>query len=574
MRLLSALLSPLRLLLRLLAWPLAARRRRRAAGEGWLELWLEGAVVELPTPPRLPAWLRRRLGRKDPPRVALSRLRRFAELASADPRVKGVLIRLGPLGGAWASAEAIRAALVELREAGKRVVVHIPHAADNRAYAIATAADEILIPPVGAIAAVGTAARGLYLREALSRLGIEIAVAAAGRYKSAPERFTRDTRSKADLEQTRALVDGLDAALVGWIEEGRGLSREAAVAALDAAPLVGAEAERHGLVDGLARDEALLGRLSSGDAVPKLVGAGSYLEAREPRPLFGRRRPRHVGLVEVHGAIVEARSGFSDAMDKAAEQAVVVADLRAALEDDAIAAVVLHVDSRGGGVMASDAICSAVRRLDADKPVIACFGDVAASGGYYVACGARGIVASPLTVTGSIGVFAMLPVAAGLSARLGLHHDVVKNRENADLFDLWRARSPREQDHLQREIDQLYGGFLDLVAEARKLERSAVAELAEGRVWLGRDAAERGLVDGLGGLPEALARAREAAGGRVEDRPLRVRARRSVLPRPPPPEAPKATAALLGLLGDPRLLELAAVQAATPGRQACLWAPL
>jgi len=226
----------------------------------------------------------------------------------------------------------------------------------------------------------------------------------------------------------------------------------------------------------------------------------------------------------------------------------VVDDLRAALADKSVGAVVLHVNSRGGSVTASEAIWAAVRRVDKDKPVIACFGDVAASGGYYVACGARNIVAAPLTVTGSIGVFGMLPTWPELAARFGVGHDVIKNFDNAALYDPWGGLDARALAHVQREVEGMYEDFVGKVSDARRLPVETVKAVAEGRVWMGTAAREHHLVDGLGGITEAIDRAKSEAGGRFEADPVLVHSLRS-RPRPAPFEAKTEKASLQGHAG-------------------------
>jgi signal peptide peptidase SppA len=254
------------------------------------------------------------------------------------------------------------------------------------------------------------------------------------------------------------------------------------------------------------------------------------------RPRKRRRKKKAVGVVEVHGAIVEQATMYGSYLDRLAVQKSVVSDLRAALEEPRIGAVVLHVDSRGGSVTASDAIYSAVQRLNREKPVIACFGDVSASGGYYVACGARAIVCSPLTLTGSIGVFAMYPTWPELGRRYGVGHDVIKNHAHAALYDPWTDMPAEAREHAEREVEAMYETFLALVAGARGRTRDQIHEVAQGRVWSGSAAHAAGLIDGLGGMPEAIERAKEGAPDLsfAED-PVIVRAR-GTLDRP---DAPK-----------------------------------
>jgi protease-4 len=581
-RLLLALLLPLRVLLRVALLPLRVLARRRVMPrDGWVELTLEGTIVEQWAPPRLPPIVRRFLGREIEPHVVLTRVKRLVDIVARDPRAAGLLVRLGSLDGGWASAAALRRELSRVRSAGKRVVVYVKKTADNKDYYVATASDRIIAAPAEVLAPVGSAASTLFMKDTLQRAGIVMEAAAAGRYKSAPEAFTRSDRSEFDRLQTRRLVDSIDGTLADAIAEGRKVDHTRAKEMIDRSPLVGVLAKNEGLCDALARDEDLPAALKTAaglEKVPPLVEAPRYVEAKSIRPIVSRRKKR-VGIVEVHGAIIERASPIADYLDQVAAERAVVTNLRAALESREVGAIILHVNSRGGGVGASDSIYAAARRADRDKPVIACFGDIAASGGYYVACGARAIVASPLTVTGSIGVFALLPVVAGLVSRLGLQHDVIKNHLHADLDDPLRPRTDEERAHADREVGAMYEEFTGLVSSARNIPKSEMPEIAEGRVWTGADAFERKLLDGLGGMDEALDRARTAAGGRFEDEPALVRSRRHI-PRPAPPEEEEAHArlqtALLALLGPQRelLMEIAAVTTGAPRARAFAYAPI
>jgi protease IV len=565
LRLLRKLVAPILFLLALLWRPLRARSRRKALQKyGWLELQLEGEVVEVRHPPRIHPLVQRILRREEPIKVVLSRLRKFTEEVTDDPHAKGVLVRLGMLAGGWASAAEIRSLLARIRDAKKEVVIHLINHVGNKELMIASAGTKILMTPSGMFAAVGTAVPGLFLKEALEKIGVKIEVAGAGRFKSAPERFTRTDRSSFDREQTQALIDEFDDALLAAVTEGRVLERDAAVKMLDRAPIIGSQAKASGFVDAVARDEDLgefIKDLEETDEAPVLVGAGTYLALRHMPPIV-RTRKKSVGIIEVHGPIVDAAPGMPQYPDRLAVDRAVVADLRGALEDSSIDAVVLHVDSRGGSVTASDAIYSAVQRLDKEKPVVACFGDVSASGGYYVACGARSIVASPLTITGSIGVFAMLPTWPKLTEMLRVGHDVIKNRRNADLYDPWSGLDDEDRSHAQEGVAAMYDAFISLVATARGLTKEEVHAVAEGRVWTGKAARSHRLLDGLGGMEEAIDRAKDAAGGRFHKDPVLIKARGHLL-RPRPYEKKDAvpsrmTTQLLSMLPDPRLHSLLA----------------
>lgn len=554
MRIIRALLFPLTFLARLLAYPFRLRARRRLLkGDGWAELWIEGEVMELRPVER---WaqdvLRKILRRTEGPRVVLSRLRRFVDAFVADPHARGVLVRVGPLSAGWAAADEIRRQLLRVQRAGRQVVVFMDPAAGNREVLVASAATRLCMPPSGSLAATGTAAPGLFLKDTLAKLGVTMEVAAMGRYKSAPEQFTRTDCSPYDREQTEALVHALDHALVDGLIEGGRFDADSAQALLTESPMVGTHAKAQGFVQSLVREEDLVEEVQTvGDLEepPTLLGAGTYVDAYALRSPFARRKKR-VGVVEVHGSIVDQAPGFGGGGERMAVRRAVVDDVRAALSDKSIGAVVLHVNSRGGSVTASDAIFAAVRRLNFDKPVIACFGDVAASGGYYVACGARAIVASPLTVTGSIGVFAMLPTWPELGRKLAVGHDVIKQYANAGLYDPWSGLDDRARAHAAKEVGAMYQDFLALVADARGRTPDEIHQVAEGRVWIGAEAKAQGLVDGLGGMEEAVARAKEEAGGAFEAEPVLVHALRP-RPRPQPYQPDKKSGA--GVIGLPSL---------------------
>ncbi|MEM7674380.1 MAG: signal peptide peptidase SppA, partial [Myxococcota bacterium] len=512
----------------LFIWPWRRRARHRAlAKTGWLELRLTGDVVELPPSVDVAqAFVRRLLKRKDPPRVVLLRLRKLVDELISDSYAKGVLVRIGPLKGGWAAASSVFTELQRLREAGRQIVVHLEGGANNRQAMVAAAGTRVLMTPAATMSATGVASSGLFLREALEHFGLKVEATSHGRYKSAPDQFTRTDRSEADVEQTKAILDQMDNALIDSLMTGRVLNRADAEALIDAAPMVGTHAVQAGFCDELARDEDLpkvLRSLNDGQA-PEPMGASVYLRRRKLPKLWPVRQ-RQIGVVRVHGTILDERAQIPLPDQQGAIAEAVVDDLRTALTDDQIGAVVLHVDSRGGSVTASDVIYAAVDRLNQDKPVIACFGDVATSGGYYVACGARAIVASPLTLTGSIGVFGLIPTWAKLTERLSIGHDTLKNRKNAAMYDPWAGLDEQTRAHAQKEVDAMYDTFVGLVAKARGLSTEEVDAVAQGRVWTGQDARQRRLVDDLGGFTAAVDLAKTEAGGIFADDPVIVSAK-------------------------------------------------
>jgi len=518
--LLRLLLAPFILLFRLLLLPLRALRSSRACRKGaLLEVKLTGRVQEGPSRPRR-WWPPRALSpSREQKRVHVHGLSRFIDEVIADPRPAGVLLTIDSLSGGWASIAALREELLRLRTAGKRLVAWLPHGGDEREIFVATAAETIVAPPSSDIGLKGVRSEGIFLKKTLDAIGIDVELHARKEFKSAADRLTRESRSEPDRVQTEALLDAVDRALVDAIAQGRAIDPARAREIVDAGPTRASVAKERGLVDLLGHDDDLSTLLGA-----KIEKAASYFvrrrSGRDLRPLLFRKRV--IGVVQVHGGITSVTSPLARALGPVADEAQVVADLRAAERDPRVAAVILDVDSPGGTVTASDAIFAAAKRLATKKPVIARMGDVAASGGYYVAVAGRSIVARPLTITGSIGVVAAQPLVPRVLERIHANRDVIARGTFADFGTPFRIPSEEERALFEREIDGHYHAFVELVANARARTFDEIEPLARGRVWTGADAKERGLVDHLGGFPRAVELVREALPGVVLDREPRV----------------------------------------------------
>jgi protease-4 len=549
-RLLGGIVLPVQFLL----WGLARlafglRQKRRLRPHTWPLLELEGQVLEQVEKSRLAKIARSLLGLEDQSQVVLSEVRDLVQTLS-ESRCGGLIVTLGPLDCGWSQAAELRGFLRRLTERHKPVLLLIRSFAGNREMLIASGASKVYALPASHIGAVGASSTALFFQETLERAGISIEASSAGRYKSAIEPFTRTERSEADREQTQAIIEQLDQALIEAVAESRKVGLEGATDLIDAAPYTGSQAKAAGWIDDALDEETLAGvaqEMGGSDKSIQMPPASRFLGVESPPKAFAAWGSRkRVGIVEVRGAILESESPFAYLDDQAVSR-VVVRDLRAALSDDDIGAVVLYVSSRGGGVAASDQIYGAVRRLNESKPVIACFGDVAASGGYYVGCGARAIVASPLTITGSIGVFQTLPTIQELAGRLSLRHDTLGNRRHSSIYSALRPQTEEERAHTKAQVTALYGSFVRLVASARDKPEEEIQTVAEGRVWTGRDALHGGLVDGLGGMEEAIERAQEAAGGRFHTEPELVHTSKSK-PLPGPAQTSEAALAMASLI--------------------------
>ena len=498
-----------------------ARQRRTAPLI--LELDLTNPLAEAGTPGPVGAVLGRR---RVPVRAVLDALRR----AGADARVRALVVKLGgarsPL--TMARAQELADAVRQFRSHGKLAIAWAETFGElgrgSVPYYLASAFDEVWLQPSGDVCLTGAATEVPFLRGALDRAGITPQIAQRHEYKNAANLFTEHGFTPAHREAAERLVGSVMEQLVSGIATGRNLAAAEVRALIDRAPLFAAEARDAGLVDRLGyRDEVYASvRERAGEdavllAVPRY--GGSPLAELQARVV--PKRQGVVALVHVTGPIhlgASRRTPFSpfgrfgDGGGTTGSDTAIAA-LRAATKAPDVTAIVVRVASPGGSYVASDAIWRQVALArQAGKPVVVSMGDVAASGGYFVAMGADAIVAHPATITGSISVVGGKQVVDGLAGRLGIAHDGVAAGEHARMFSPLREFSADEWDRLNAWLDRVYDDFVAKVASGRGLPAERVHEIARGRVWTGADARDRGLVDELGGLDTATAKARELAG--------------------------------------------------------------
>ena len=435
------------------------------------------------------------------------RLLRRLKLAAEDRALGGLVVKIERLPVDLAEAEELRSELVRLRKAGKKVVAVLLSGGDKE-YLVATGADRIWLAPQSFLDVNGLTANAIFLGDTMQKLGIKWDVARVGPYKAAPDALTRSSMSREQRESLDAFLDAETRRYEGLVSEARGLSPERFRKVLEEGLLAPRVAVREKLADDIV-DPVQLDR-----AGPALVPDGRWIGSYAP-PIPERRwgEPRRIAVVPVMGTITSGRSrsdplGFS----RSAGSETVERALRDAESDPRVAAIVVRVDSGGGDGLASDIMYRAVLRARARKPVVATMGGAAASGGYYAAMGADWVIAQPTTLTGSIGVFVLKPGFEGLGKKLGINVETLKRGPLSDILGLYKPWTPAEQAAAQRWVDAFYEDFVDEVARSRKMDRDRVDAVARGRIWSGEDALARGLVDALGGMPEAIAEARRRAG--------------------------------------------------------------
>jgi protease-4 len=430
--------------------------------------------------------------------------RRFDRLADS-PDIDGVVLLLDGFSGGSASAYSIRQLIERYRSRGKTVTAYAS-AVSNLTLYLGAVADRFVMPPAGDWQAVGLAARVVFMRDTLEKLGLVAEVERRAEYKTAPERFTESSMSEANRQQITSLLEDVNAHWMQAIAQGRHLTVDDVRHVIDEAPLLAEQAAEYGLVDELAYEDELAMEARSWQAA-----------ARFAPPRAGWTGPDGVAVVSVHGLIVPGESRAVPVPlplfgGPIAGSSSVVRALRVAAKNENAKAIVLYVDSSGGSSLASELIWREVARVREKKPVVAVMGNVAASGGYYVAAPATRIVAAPTTVTGSIGVFAMKFNASGLLAKLGLNPETVKASEHADFLSSDRPLSESERARLTALTEHTYNTFKARVAQGRNLDVTDVEEMAGGRVYSGRQAQAAGLVDDIGTPLDGIALARELAG--------------------------------------------------------------
>ena len=435
------------------------------------------------------------------------RLLRRLERAADDRTLAGLVVKIERLPIGFAEAEELRAELIRIRQRGKRVAAVLLSGGDKE-YLIATGADRIWVAPQSFLDVNGLAANVIFLGDTMQKLGIKWDVARVGPYKDAPDQLTRASMSREMRESLDAFLDSESHRYEALVSESRGLAPERFRKVLEEGLLPPRTAVREKLADDVV-DPAELDR-----AGVALVPDGQWVGAYWPSPPERRwGEPRRIAVVPIIGTISGGRSrsdplGFS----RSAGAETVQRALRDAESDPRVAAIVLRVDSGGGDGLASDIMYRAVLRARARKPVVATMGGAAASGGYYAAMGADWVFAEPTTLTGSIGVFVLKPGLEGLGKKIGVNVETLKRGPLAEILGLYRPWTPAEQAAAQRWVDGFYQDFVDEVARSRKMDAARVDAVARGRIWSGEDARARGLVDALGGLPEAVAEARRRAG--------------------------------------------------------------
>jgi protease IV len=438
----------------------------------------------------------------------LYQLRQALEAAKTDRRVRAVIVEIAGLQTGFGTACEVHDLLKEIRDAGKRVIAVL--AGDNttvREYLVAAGAGEIIANPDTSMMLIGVAAGNFFLKGALDKLKVEAQTLQWKEYKGAAEIFSRDAMSPELRESIEAIVADWLSTCGDKIAAARKLDRQRARALLAGGFLSARAAGEAGLVDRVGYVEDLRGEFDPQDTGRTFVGLSRYLR----HVAYSRRIPSaRIALVHGVGPVIVGESPPAGDFLSAER---VAGNLKRAARDKRIRAIVFRVNSPGGSAVGSDLVWRAVQEVrKRGKPLVVSMGDVAGSGGYYVAAGADAIVAEPTTVTGSIGVVYTKLNLSRLLEELGIRIDWAKSDHLGDSLSASRAMTDSELAQLNRMVGELYTNFTAKVAQGRKLDSERAEQAAKGRVWTGTAALEKGLVDELGGLGRAVQIAREKAG--------------------------------------------------------------
>lgn len=450
--------------------------------------------------------------------------------AKADSRIKAIMLDIDMSSAGWGQADEIRAAIADFRTSGKPIYAWM-EIASNKEYYIATSCDRIYLSPPGNLFTFGLAAEALFMRGSLDKLGIYPDVFKIGKYKNAPDMFTEKKMTDAQREVINSMLDDLYGRLVNTIAEARKKSPDDVKAIIDNAPYTAQQAKEVGLIDDAKyRDEVeneLKKRLGYKDDEQLRIVKGSEYRDVKPESL-NLNKGEKIAVIYASGTINLGSSDDSPFGDQNVGSDTMAKALNLARDDKSIKAIVIRIDSPGGSAFASDEIWHAIENAKTKKPVVVSMGDVAASGGYYIACNANRIIAEPSTITGSIGIFAGKPVMKGFYDWLGISNEYILRGKNAGMFRETEQFSADERAKFEDIISRAYyDQFVPKVAKGRNKSPEDVNAIGQGRVWMGSQAKENGLVDEFGGLERAIAVAKQLA-----NLPADKDVRRVILPYP------------------------------------------
>ena len=445
------------------------------------------------------------------PVSGLNEILKNLDKAASDPKIKGVLIDNGIMPSGWATMEEIRNGLRKFKESGKFVIAYSDYSLEQQSYYLSTAADRIFINPASTINFKGLTGEVMFYKKALEKIGMEVQVIRHGKFKGAVEPFILDKLSDENKEQIKDYVGSIWNHVVKMTAESRGLTESRINELADnLTGTVPTEALDAGLIDGLIyRDELndtikILSGLTTDDKI-NFVSMSKYTKVPDPKKVLTVKS--RISVIYASGSIVMGKGNVSNIGGNNYSEII-----RKERLDSTVKAIVLRVNSPGGSANASDIIWRELELAAKVKPVVISMGNYAASGGYYIACPGTKIYANPTTISGSIGVFGLLPNAGKLlEQKIGINIETVKTNENSDFPSIYRPMSAYEKEVVQKSIEKTYSDFVSKVASGRDMKFESVDSIGQGRIWSGTSSLKLGLVDEIGGLNDAIKEAAKLA---------------------------------------------------------------
>ena len=432
--------------------------------------------------------------------------------AKSDSRIKGIsLVSTGNIGG-LAFAQELRKALIDFKASGKFILGYNTEIGQLDYY-LQTVADKIYVNPLGSVSLRGFSSEILFFKDLQEKTGVHMEVIRHGKYKSAVEPFLDNKMSDSNREQTAALLGSMWQVLVGDIAQSRNLSAEKVdEIARDVKGRTAALAKENGLIDGiLFRDEyeQIICDRTGSKSIDKMhfINISDYAEAVLGKDSGGKSSKNKIAVIYADGEIMQGEGRTGVVGDE-----TIIKALRRAVKDEKVKAIVLRVNSPGGDALASEFIHREIALTKEKKKVYVSMGNYAASGGYYISCNANRIFAEAGTITGSIGVFGVIPNASNLAKNWGINAETVSTHPNAQLYSIFQKPSEQFFKEMTESIEQVYSVFIDRVAKGRNKSIEEVDGIAQGRVWSGKEALAKGLVDELGSLEDVIAYAAKENG--------------------------------------------------------------
>ncbi len=448
------------------------------------------------------------LSQKGPSIVGMDVIIGSINKSKKDPKIKGIRLDSGLISSGWAQAREIRNCLNEFKKSGKFIYAYADFMS-QKGYYLSSVADSIFMNPMGAMELKGLSSEVLYYDGFQNQYGVKMEVIRHGKYKSAVEPFLQDKMSKENRTQIKGLLDAVWMTVSDEIAESRAISKNALETMVNELAVTDAEeALAKGMIDALVYEGEFENSIKTALEIDEdnSINSVEFYQMNTQIKAYDSNVKDRIAVIYANGPIL-----YTEGTEEVIGKKALNQTFEDILENKNIKGAVLRIDSPGGDAMTSEIILNAMRTLKGEKPLVISMGNVAASGGYYIACLGDKIYADPMTITGSIGVLAAFPNMKGLADRIGIDAEQVNSHKNAMGYSIFEPLSDGFKNSTKGAIEKIYTTFKSRVAEGRSLDMEKVEDLAQGRVWSGKDALENGLVDALGGLEDAIEAVAEMA---------------------------------------------------------------